>query len=89
MAVTGKNKNYTWLNITLRHWLDTAENCKFPSVIMQEIINETFDRMNTVLSHVEAKINSNIAYESFIHIAQNMLTTRDNNLRFCQPNCVS
>ncbi len=80
MAALGKNKNYKWCSITLRHWLDTAENCRFPRPVMQEIISEIFESMESVLSQIETKITSNILQHTFNSIATNMLKLRNANL---------
>jgi len=52
MSLRGKNRHYLWHTIQLRHWFDMAEKCQFPAPMMQEIINEVCDNMESVISHV-------------------------------------
>lgn len=53
MSLNGKNIHYHWNEIQPRHWLETAKKCQLSERIMQEIIDETFENMETVISEVE------------------------------------
>lgn len=59
MAVKGKNIHYHWDKILLRHWLETAKKCKFSENMMQEIIDETFKNMDTVINQVAKELPRN------------------------------
>ncbi len=78
MAVQGKNKHYKWHDIQVRHWLETAELCKFPAENMQKIIEDSFDTMPKVLNSVEQHCTEEQQDKVFKHIAKGMLKLRDN-----------
>lgn len=63
MALTGKNKHYRWHNMQLRHWFGTAERCQFDLSAMQNIIDEVFDTMDTVINQVSASLPSTVPIE--------------------------
>jgi serine/threonine-protein kinase HipA len=52
MSLKGKNRHYLWNNIQLRHWFAMADRCQFSAKAMQEIVDEVFDNMENVISHV-------------------------------------
>ncbi len=58
MSLKGKNRHYFWSMIQLRHWLSTAEKCQFSTALMQEIIDEVCDTMESVISQVSQEIPS-------------------------------
>lgn len=59
MALKGKNRHYLWNTIQPRHWLETADKCQFSSSMMQEIITETCDNMENVISAVTSSLPQN------------------------------
>lgn len=59
MALKGKNRHYHWHEIQTRHWLDMAEHCQFPSTAMQSIMDEVFDRMESVIENVSEMLPKN------------------------------
>lgn len=52
MSLKGKNRHYLWNTIQLRHWFDMVEKCQFSAVMMQEIIDDVFDKMESVIATV-------------------------------------
>lgn len=56
MSVKSKNRHYHWLDILPRHWLAMAAHCQFSTSEMQIIIDEAFDEMENVISHVNTLI---------------------------------
>ncbi len=56
MAVIGKNNHYRWSEIVPRHWLETAERCRFPKKGMISIINESLAKMDSVIENVSRQI---------------------------------
>ena len=55
MAV-GKSRYYRMDRIDHRHWLETAQLCRFAKSEMQSIIDEVRDRRTTALSTVDSQI---------------------------------
>lgn len=56
MRLKGKNKHYKWSTIQLRHWFEMAAQCHFSNAMMQEIIEEIFDRMEEVIDTVSTAL---------------------------------
>ncbi len=52
MSLKGKNRHYLWNNIQPRHWFAMAERCQFPAIVMQEIIDEACDTVDSVINQV-------------------------------------
>ncbi len=52
MSLQGKNRHYLWNTIQLRHWLTMTDKCQFSTTMMQELINEVCDTMESVISQV-------------------------------------
>jgi len=59
MALKSKNKHYLWSNIQIRHWFAMAAQCQFPESIMQNIIDDVFDNMETVINQVTVSLPKN------------------------------
>ena len=56
MAVVSKNNHYRWDKVQLRHWYTMAERCQFPKVLMQAIIDEVFDHLETAIAAVSQRL---------------------------------
>jgi serine/threonine-protein kinase HipA len=56
MAVRGKNRHYRWKEIQRRHWLTTAERCRFPAAATTEILDDCASKIDAVIAHVEAQL---------------------------------
>ncbi len=56
MAFYGKNTHYAWGEIRSRHFLSTAKRCGFSTARAEEILNETFEQVDSVISAVESII---------------------------------
>ncbi len=52
MSLKGQNRHYSWHDIQIRHWLSMAKLCQFPEKSMQKIVDDVFDRMETVIETV-------------------------------------
>lgn len=78
MAVQGKNKHYKWHDIQIRHWLETAEACKFSAENMQIIIEEVFDTMPKALDRAEQHCIDIQQHKIFKQMSKHMLQLRDN-----------
>lgn len=63
MSVKGKSRHYHWRHIQLRHWLSTAKMSNFPVKSMQEIIDDVFDNMLSVIDDVSATLPKNFPTE--------------------------
>jgi len=58
MALKAKNTHYQWSEIQLRHWFETAKICQFPEKQMQDIINEAFHPMDSVINTIQNTLPS-------------------------------
>jgi len=58
MSLRGKNRHYLWSNIQLRHWFSMAKKCQFPATLMQEIVNDVCDNMESVIEQVTQALPS-------------------------------
>jgi len=56
MAAIGKNKQYHWNNILLRHWYNTAKVCKFNKKYLNQIIQELCDNVDSTINSVSSLI---------------------------------
>ena len=54
MAVTGKNRHYRWMEISARHWLETAKRCGLGE--MKMVIQGTIDKTSEVIRQVQGRI---------------------------------
>lgn len=52
MCLKSKSTHYAWDRIQLRHWLTMAEKCQFSPMLMQTIIDEILDNMESVITRV-------------------------------------
>lgn len=77
MAVQGKNRHYTWDDIQLRHWLETAKQCYFPESKMQAIIDNIFDNMEAVIEKVTAILPADFPPHISLPIFNGMRRIRD------------
>lgn len=59
MSLKGKNRHYSWDGIQSRHWFAMAEKCQFSAVMMQEIVDEVFDNLESVIHQVTQMLPSN------------------------------
>jgi serine/threonine-protein kinase HipA len=50
MAVHGKNRHYRWKEVQRRHWLSTAEACRFPEREMIAILDDCAARIDDVIA---------------------------------------
>ncbi len=56
MALHGKNKHYSWSNISRRHFISTAKAVNFSCEIADNIIQDMLDKTDEVISEVKAKL---------------------------------
>lgn len=56
MSLKSKNRHYNWSDILLRHWISMAGHCQFPQDLMQKIIDEVFDEMDSVILNVSSSL---------------------------------
>lgn len=53
MSLKGKNRHYHWDDIQIRHWMSTADLCRFPEESIRKIIEDVCDNMEKVISRIE------------------------------------
>jgi serine/threonine-protein kinase HipA len=56
MAVRGKSSHYHWDKILHRHWLSTAQICRFPTNEMETIIQGLMEKMDMVIEQVTGEL---------------------------------
>jgi serine/threonine-protein kinase HipA len=56
MAVRGKSSHYRWDKILHRHWLSTAQSCRFPIDEMETIIKDLLEKMDMVIEQVAGEL---------------------------------
>jgi len=59
MAVSGKNRHYHWHTIQPRHFLSTAKQVGFNEKTARNLVVEMMDRVEDVITRVEAQIPDN------------------------------
>lgn len=52
MALRGKNRHDLWAGILHRHWMGTAQACRFPAEEMEAIVGDLLERMDEVIRTV-------------------------------------
>lgn len=77
MAVRGKNVHYSWSTIQLRHWLEVARQCRFPTREMQEVISSTFERMDEIIASVGTSLPARFPEEMAASLFAGMRSVRD------------
>lgn len=71
MSLKSSSRHYHWSTIQLRHWFAMAAHCQFATSLMQTIIDDIFDNMESVIHEVNqslpknfpAKISESIFFE--------------------------
>ena len=81
MAVKGKRSHYHWDKILYRHWLSTAQACRFPVDEMETIIRELLEKMDWVIEKVEAELPADFPDEAARSIFDGMKSARNRLLR--------
>jgi len=77
MAVKGKSSHYHWDKILYRHWLTTAQACRFPTDEMDKIIKELSEGMDVVIEEVRGQLPSTFPGEVAHAIFDGMKDARD------------
>lgn len=81
MAVRGKSSHYHWDKILYRHWLSTAQACRFPVDEMETIIRELLEDMDRVIEQVTTELPENFPVDVAQSIFDGMKSARDCLLR--------
>lgn len=81
MAVKGKSSHYHWDKIFYRHWLSTAQACRFPVDEMETIIKELLEGMDGVIARVVTQLPAAFPEEVALAIFAGMKGVRDRLLR--------
>ena len=81
MAVRGKSSHYHWDKILYRHWLSTAQVCRFPSDEMEMIIRELLENVDRVTEQVTTELPENFPDDVARSIFDGMKSARDRLLR--------
>ncbi|MDD2735221.1 MAG: type II toxin-antitoxin system HipA family toxin [Desulfuromonadaceae bacterium] len=81
MAVRGKSSHYHWDKILYRHWLSTAQACRFPVDEMETIIRELLEDMDRVIEQVTTELPVLFPNDVARSIFDGMKSARDRLLR--------
>ncbi|NTW16111.1 MAG: type II toxin-antitoxin system HipA family toxin [Syntrophaceae bacterium] len=81
MAIKGNNRHYQWTRIMYRHWLSTAQLCRFPADEMAAICNDLLERMDDVIMEVARQLPQSFPEEVSESIFQGMRNARDSLIR--------
>jgi serine/threonine-protein kinase HipA len=81
MAVRGKNRHYDWVRILYRHWLGTAQSCRFPAEEMEAIVGDLLDRMDEVIQTVTDQLPPSFPADVAGPILDEMREARDRLIR--------
>jgi serine/threonine-protein kinase HipA len=81
MAVRGKNRHYDWSRILHRHWLGTAQSCRFPAEEMETIVGGLLERMDEVIQAVTDQLPPSFPADVVEPILDGMRGARDRLLR--------
>lgn len=77
MSLKSKNRHYLWSKIQLRHWLAMASQCQFSANIMQTLIDEICDTMDSVINQVAQNLPADFPQHIFEPIFAGMRQVRD------------
>jgi serine/threonine-protein kinase HipA len=77
MAVKGKRSHYHWDKILYRHWLSTAQACRFPVDEIETIIKDLLERMDEVIAQVATQLPTSFPAEVAQSIFCGMRGARD------------
>jgi serine/threonine-protein kinase HipA len=81
MAIKGNTRHYQWTRIMYRHWLSTAQLCRFPVDEMAAILNDLLERMDDVIMVVARQLPQSFPQEVSESIFQGMRNARDRLIR--------
>ncbi|MFA5516611.1 MAG: type II toxin-antitoxin system HipA family toxin [Desulfuromonadales bacterium] len=81
MAIRGKSRHYGWARIAHRHWLGTAQACRFPADEMEAVIGELLERMDEVLQTVADQLPPSFPADVSAPILDGMRGARDRLIR--------
>jgi serine/threonine-protein kinase HipA len=81
MAVRGKNRHYDWARILHRHWLGTAQSCRFPAEEIKTIVDGLLDRMDEVIQAVTDQLPPSFPADVVEPILDGMREARDRLIR--------
>lgn len=81
MAVRGKNRHYDWGRILYRHWLGTAQACRFPAEEMDAIVGDLLDRVDEVIQTVADQLPTPFPADVAGPILDGMREARDRLIR--------
>jgi len=73
--------HYHWDEILYRHWLSTAQACRFPADEMEAIIKELLDKMDSVIAQVASELPAFFPDDVARAIFNGMKSARDRLLR--------
>ncbi len=75
MALHGNNTHYKWHGIMPRHWFSEAKKTNFPDTDMQDIIECTLGRIDTVTSDVSSRLPNGFPDDIAEPIFDNLVKT--------------
>lgn len=77
MALKGKRRHYKWDEIHARHWLAMADQCQFSPAMMQTIMDEVYDTMDTVIQKAAAQLPKNFPQQISNAVFDGMRASQD------------
>lgn len=77
MALRGKHSHYHWNKILYRHWLSTAQACRFPLDDMETMIKDLLQKMDGIIEQVADELPMFFSEEVARSIFDGMKGARD------------
>lgn len=81
MAAKGTDRHYQWTRIMYRHWISTAQHCRFPVDEMTAVTDDILERMDDVIREVAGELPQSFPEETSESIFQGMRNARDRLVR--------
>lgn len=81
MAAKGTNRHYQWTRIMYRHWISTAQHCRFPVDEMTAITDDILERMDDVIMEVTGELPPSFPEDVSESIFKGMRNARDRLVR--------
>lgn len=81
MAAKETDRHYQWTRIMYRHWISTAQHCRFPVDEMTAVTDDILERMDDVIREVAGELPQSFPEETSESIFQGMRNARDRLVR--------
>lgn len=78
MALEGTNRHYHWDHVQRRYFISTAERCRYPVHLAEQMLEEVLAQVDGVIDKVSQQLPSHFSHAVSEPIFEGLRQTRDN-----------